>query len=420
LQAELQALRGQVAQLQAERATQQAAADRYQQRQVRFRTIFEHSPLGQALLAPDLTIRQANTAVIALLGLDASEPVVGRRILEFVPPAYQADWARLQEALWQHQAPWFALETCLLRPDGTQRWCRVTSVLFVEEEEEWGYTTLEDLTPQQELEARAHEHLRALQNASEELSAYNEELQVGNEELQEANAHLVRLNAELDTFVYAASHDLRAPVATLQELLQALEEQLVGEARQGEPVEPLLAMMQAALRRFYQALDRLADFGAVLQQTSLPQEPVVLARVIENVRQELEPALLATQGQLEVDLAGNPVLWFAAQHVHSVLVNLIRNALQYRHPERPPYVRVRCHREPGGLLVSVQDNGLGISAEQQKQLFRLFRRLHPHVEGTGVGLYLVKKILENAGGSIRVQSQLGRGSTFTAVFPTGA
>lgn len=138
----------------------------------------------------------------------------------------------------------------------------------------------------------------------------------------------------------------------------------------------------------------------------------------EEVRQEVAPLLAATQGQLLVDLAGNPGIWFAAKHVYSVLLNLVSNALKYRHPDRAPVVHVRSHRESGRLVVRVQDKGLGLSTAQQEQLFHLFKRLHNHVAGTGVGLYLAKKILGNAGGSIQVESELGRGSTFTAAFPT--
>ncbi|MBB4601492.1 signal transduction histidine kinase [Hymenobacter luteus] len=68
-------------------------------------------------------------------------------------------------------------------------------------------------------------------------------------------------------------------------------------------------------------------------------------------------------------------------------------------------------------MLTVQDNGLGLSELQQRQLYGLFQRLHTHVEGTGVGLYIVKRLIENAGGSIAVQSEVGVGTTFTVTFP---
>jgi signal transduction histidine kinase len=81
-------------------------------------------------------------------------------------------------------------------------------------------------------------------------------------------------------------------------------------------------------------------------------------------------------------------------------------------------VRLQSHcDEAGQIVLEVHDNGLGLSEQQQSQLFRLFRRLHTHVSGSGVGLYMVKKMVDNAGGTLTVQSQLGVGSTFIVTLP---
>jgi signal transduction histidine kinase len=80
-------------------------------------------------------------------------------------------------------------------------------------------------------------------------------------------------------------------------------------------------------------------------------------------------------------------------------------------------VRVHAAQTASGVVLTVQDNGLGMSEVQQRQLFGLFQRLHTHVEGTGVGLYITKRLVENAGGRIAVQSQPGAGTTFTVTFP---
>ena len=395
-------------------------AARYYQSQVRFRTVFEHSPLGHKIIGPDLLIRQANPAVVAMLGLASPEELLGRPIRDFAHPAHRDDWAELQAALWNHDLPFFALETCLRRADGSELWCRVTSVLFPDEggeAEELSYTSLEDITQRRLLETRLEQQAQEVLATNEELTAFNEELHVANEELQEANAALMLTNGELDTFVYAASHDLRTPVTNMQGLVAALEEQLPAEARLAEQVVPLLGMMRTELGRFRQALDRLAHFGDVRQTPHGPRAKVVLSAVLEDVRQDLLPLLAASHGRLEVDLAGNPTVWFQAKHVHSVLLNLVGNALKFRHPDRDPVVTVRGYREARTVVVRVQDNGLGLTEEQQKHIFRLFRRLHPHIDGTGVGLYLVKKVLENAGGSVQVDSRAGQGSTFTVVFP---
>ena len=83
-------------------------------------------------------------------------------------------------------------------------------------------------------------------------------------------------------------------------------------------------------------------------------------------------------------------------------------------------VRLRCHTSQAQVVLEVQDNGLGLNEAQQEQLFQMFQRLHSHVEGSGVGLYMVKKIVENAGGTISVRSETGVGSTFVVTLPTPA
>jgi signal transduction histidine kinase len=118
-----------------------------------------------------------------------------------------------------------------------------------------------------------------------------------------------------------------------------------------------------------------------------------------------------------VDAAACPTIFFAPLHLRSIVYNLLSNAVKYQRPDCPPDVHLRCRRTLGAVVLEVQDNGLGLSEDQQGQLFGMFQRLHDHVEGSGIGLYMVKRMVENAGGTIAVQSQLGVGSTFTITLP---
>ncbi|MGI4741611.1 MAG: PAS domain S-box protein [Janthinobacterium lividum] len=155
LELENQALRAENQRLRQDRAAvadHQALADRYEQTQARFRTVFEHSPLGQKIIDSDLTIRQANPAVVAMLGFTHTTDLVGRKIMDFAHPDHRADWHRLQAQLWAHETPYFVLETRLVRQSGVAFWCQVTSVLFPDEAGEMGYTTLIDVDEQKQRE----------------------------------------------------------------------------------------------------------------------------------------------------------------------------------------------------------------------------------------------------------------------------
>lgn len=237
--------------------------------------------------------------------------------------------------------------------------------------------------------------------------------------LATTNARLTRTNADLDTFVYSASHDLRAPISNIEGLLLALRQELPVEAWQAELVPRLLDMMDGAIARFQQTLGYLTDVtrlqpGAADQDAELVELPAL----VEAVRLDILPELAASRATLTVDLAEFPRLWASPRLLRSIFYNFLSNAIKYRAPDRPAVIELRSRRAaPGYLALEVQDNGLGLTQQEQAALFQLFKRLHTHVSGSGVGLYMVKKMVDNAGGALTVESQPGVGSTFTATLP---
>jgi signal transduction histidine kinase len=246
-----------------------------------------------------------------------------------------------------------------------------------------------------------------------------QQVEATNRELATANARLIRTNVDLDTFVYSASHDLRAPISNIEGLLLALRQELPVEAWQAELVPHLLDLMDGAVARFQQTLGYLTDVTQLHPDAADPApELVALAPLVEAVRLDILPELTAAHATLTVDLDECPQLWASPRLLRSVFYNFLSNAIKYRALDRPPLICVRCRRAtPGYLTLEVQDNGLGLTEEQQGALFQLFKRLHNHVSGSGVGLFMVKKMVVNAGGMLTVQSQPGVGSTFAVTLP---
>jgi signal transduction histidine kinase len=262
---------------------------------------------------------------------------------------------------------------------------------------------------------------RQLQQFNQELEfrvqQRTEELAATNAELYQSNTRLRHTNADLDNFVYTASHDLKSPISNIEGLLLLLPELLPKAVQEDKQVAPVLAHMQESAERFKRTINHLTDVSRLQAEFTQPVMPVRLADIVEDVRQDLLPQLTQDQAQLEVHVAESWPRVFSGKNLRSIVYNLLSNALKYRHPDRPPHVRIACVPADNQLVLTVQDNGLGMSAQQQTRLFQLFQRLHTHVEGTGVGLYMVKRIVEQAGGTITVQSQLGVGTTFTLAFP---
>ncbi|GAB3310024.1 PAS domain-containing sensor histidine kinase [Hymenobacter tenuis] len=236
-------------------------------------------------------------------------------------------------------------------------------------------------------------------------------------ELKQTNEQLVRTNIDLDTFIYTASHDLREPITNLLGLVQALQEQLPRDAFQDPLVPRLLTMMQESVARFQLTIAQLTDLAQLQQAQLQPAEAVDVAALVESVRMDLAPRLAAAGATLNVEMPSGCAVSFAPKHLRSIIYNLLSNAVKYRNPHRAPHISLHCQRMGSTFKLAVQDNGLGLDEVQQARLFGLFQRLHHHVEGSGIGLYMVKRIIENAGGTISVLSELGVGSTFTVLLP---
>jgi signal transduction histidine kinase len=238
-----------------------------------------------------------------------------------------------------------------------------------------------------------------------------------NQQLHTANARLTRTNADLDTFIYTASHDLKAPITNIEGLIHALRHELSAQSISQEAVAQLLHLVDDSITRFQRTLGYLTEAVQSQQAGRQWQEGEAdVASLIEGVRLDLAPALQATQAQVTVEVHCGPVRC-SPKDVRSIVYNLLSNALKYCAPEVRPLVQVQAHCADKWLELRVQDNGLGLTPAQQSSLFGLFQRLHPHIEGSGIGLYSIKKLIDNAGGTIEVESAVGSGSTFTVRLP---
>ena len=231
-------------------------------------------------------------------------------------------------------------------------------------------------------------------------------------QLQAANQQLARTNADLDNFVYAASHDLRQPVNNLLGLFEEIKR----AATFADPTDgQLLHFMAKSLHALSTTID---DLATVVQENRQPAaqapEPVALAALAADVLATLHPQALAAKADIQLDFSALPEVPYVRSNLRTILLNLTANALKYRHPDRAPLVHLRTVEVASQPVLEVQDNGLGIDLTVHGQeLFQLFRRFHPQAaEGTGVGLFLVNRLVQSQGGRIEVESEEGKGTLF--------
>ena len=236
------------------------------------------------------------------------------------------------------------------------------------------------------------------------------------ETLQKRNAELQIINDDLDNFIYAASHDLKTPILNIEGIMGALQDQLSPTSLQAADIQYTLHLMLDSVQRFKRTIGHLTEVTKLQKENSLAATPLDLARVIAEVQLDLAPNIREAQAQVQVEVASCPTIYFSEKNLRSIIYNLLLNALKYRSPSRHTWVKIQCTQTDEYQVLSVQDNGLGIDLSGKPKLFSMFKRLHDHVEGSGVGLYMVKKIMENAGGQIKVQSKVDEGSTFQVYF----
>ncbi|MDO1447723.1 chemotaxis protein CheB [Rhodocytophaga aerolata] len=234
------------------------------------------------------------------------------------------------------------------------------------------------------------------------------------DELERTNQDLVKINEDLDNFVYTASHDLRAPIINLDGLLKNLGKHLNTES---QDVNFILDLMKTTIDKFKNTINDLTDISRIQRNKQEDVRWIDLSELTEDIFVNIRDMLISSKADVQIDFSECKKIKFSKKNLYSILFNLMSNAIKYRSPERPPQVKVKTKLIDGYVLLSVEDNGLGISEKHIKNLFTMFKRFHDHVDGSGVGLYIVKRIIENAGGSIEVESHLGKGTTFYVYLP---
>ncbi|GEO07030.1 hypothetical protein AAE02nite_46940 [Adhaeribacter aerolatus] len=278
------------------------------------------------------------------------------------------------------------------------------------------YTLVTDVT--EPVEARRRVELSALenQNMAKELAQVNEDLRIANLELSRANEQLTHTNVDLDNFIYAASHDLKAPISNIEMLLEELRLELPAEALNTGDAAQIIRFIKDAIYRFKKTIFDLTEISKLPKGDDTELSLVNVAAVVKEVQLDLEGLILAAGAQIITSIGLEERISFSPKNLRSIVYNLLSNAIKYRHPERVPEVQISFFAEDKYRVLAVQDNGLGLSPANQTKLFSMFRRFHDHVEGSGVGLYMVKRIVDNAGGKITVESSLNEGSTFKIYF----
>ncbi len=294
--------------------------------------------------------------------------------------------------------------------DGAIRWVRAKGKVYFNAEDQpvRFIGSVLDITEQvltmQKIERTVEERTKELAHANEALHRMNEELQ--------------RSNANLEEFAHAASHDLKEPIRKISFFTQQLKDQLSDHLSEKE--NHSLSRIENASQRMGNLIDDLLLYSHVSQRPH-QTENVDLNKKVQHVLEDLELDIAEKKANIYV---GNlPVVRGYTRQVQQMFQNLISNAIKYSKAGVSPRIEIQAGEfsENGKRfhLIEVKDNGIGFEHEFADKIFHMFTRLHGKNEysGTGVGLSIVKKVVENHNGFIRAESTVGEGSVFKIYLP---
>jgi len=252
---------------------------------------------------------------------------------------------------------------------------------------------------------------RLVKNVYDNLSTAEREIEE-RERVEKERVELIQKlklkNQELDRFAVRVSHDLKTPLITVAGFLGFLEKDI--KEGNHERVERNIAQISEAAKNMGKFVDELLDLSRVGRITNPPTD-VAFDAIVQDALKAAEGVLKAKQVQVQIT-AIFPFVHVDRMRVVQVMQNLITNAVKFMGDQPQPIIKIGLEEINGEHIFSVSDNGIGIEKADQERIFELFNKLDPNTEGIGIGLGLVKRIVEVHGGRIWVESEVGKGSTF--------
>jgi PAS domain S-box-containing protein len=391
---------------------------------------------GILQLDPEGRVTSWNEGAERIKGYTAQE-ILGRSFEVFYPEEAIASGFPKYELEVAAREGRFEDENWRVRKDGSRFWANVIITALRDAGGELvGYAKVtRDLTAHREAEAQARQLVSEeaargeTMRRTEELAALNERLRLANEELkaalseaeqareaaENAAAAVTAAYRELDQFAYVASHDLKAPLRGIGNLAQWIQVDLADELS-GESAE-YLRLLQGRVQRMEALIDGILAYSRAGRVMN-PPEPVDTGALVAEVIELIAPP----DGVRITVEKGMPTVQVERIPLEQVFINLIANAVKYSSAARTDAaVNVEWRDAGDAFEFSVRDNGPGISEEYQERIWAIFQTLaaRDKVEGTGVGLSVVKKVVESRGGIVSVDSKPGEGATFRFTLPKG-
>ncbi|MBI4877127.1 MAG: PAS domain S-box protein [Acidobacteria bacterium] len=384
----------------------------------RFRRTFQHSAAGMVLVSPDSRFLQVNDSFRKMLGYTESE-LLERSFQDVTLPEDRPVGGELTRRVLSGEMEMFQIEKRYLHKDGSVVWGLVSSTLIRDTQNRPLHfvSQIQDITERK----RAEEHVRLL---NEDLQRYAGELE---QRVAERTAELASAKERAESadrmksaFLASMSHELRTPLNSIIGFTGIVLQGLVGPLTAEQTKQ--LAFVKGSALHLLALINDVLDISKIeAGQVEMVRAPFDLGEAIRRAAQTVAP--LAGKKQLRLAVQVAPEVGRIdsdRRRVEQILLNLLNNAIKFTDRGQ---VRVECNLGDGVIVTRVTDTGIGIQPDDLGKLFQPFRQLDGGTarlyEGTGLGLAICKRLVEQLGGTISVESEWSAGSTFQFTLPAG-
>lgn len=325
--------------------------------------------------------KKINPAFVQLLGY-SEEELHSKLISDFIYEEDRERTAMYRQSL-KKNSPLVNFENRYVCKSGERVWLHWTSIPM--ENEQLIYAIAKEVTHKKELEKERVSHL----------------------------SHLSKTNNELKQLNYTTSHDLRSPINNIISLVDFIDMDKITD----EETTELLRHIKRSAEGLKFSLNSCVD---VLKKNDTPTESlekVSFAEVFQKVQKSIGSLIQKASAQFQVDFSDMTTVHFSPAYLESIFLNLITNSVKYAVPDNSPVITISTNQQNGEKTFVYSDNGLGFDMHKVGHLiFNLNQTFHDNEDSKGVGLYLVHNHVTSLGGSIKVDSEINKGSTFTIKF----
>ncbi len=354
-----------------------------QESEEKYRILFEESHHGLFIASADGTITDLNPTGMRLLGFRDPTEIQSVTIFRLFAQQDEQSVELRQQLERAHQVTDWEAEIIL--HDGTR------------------HAMMLNATVQYDTKGRITAYRGSIRDITERKRALAT--------LKEQNAELKKINTELDNYVYRASHDLRAPLSSLLGLINITNAESHEEIR-----KQYLDLMLKSVSKLDRLIQNIINHSKNARVEVVPQ-PINFREMIADVLDDLHYMEGSKEVEKQISIEEEGIFYSDEFRVRIIFSNILSNAIRFRNPLILSCIRITIHTSISGATIRFEDNGLGIAPEYIDKIFDMFYRASVNSTGSGLGLYIVNEVITSLGGSIKVDSQVRQGTSFTVELP---